>query len=123
MSKTTLFTTLIVASFFANSLFALELVMVEQKGCSYCEKWDKEVAPEYGLTELGRAAPLRRVDIHDMDDESFKLDSKVVFTPTFIFVENDVEVKRLEGYYSEDFFWGISEEFLAHYSENEPTQK
>ena len=32
---------------------------------------------------------------------------KPVFTPTFILLQNGVEVDRIEGYASEDFFWGL----------------
>ncbi len=93
---------------------ALELVIVERKGCVYCEKWDAEVAPEYPKTERGKAAPLRRIDIDDVND-ALTLERKVVFTPTFLFIEDDTELKRLEGYISEDFFWALGEEFVASY--------
>ncbi len=115
--KSTLFT-------FAFSLalaplaHALELVMVEQPGCIYCQKWDEEVAHKYPLTELGKAAPLRRIDISE-SDQNLQLEKKIIFTPTFLFVENGKEVKRFEGYISEDFFWSLSEEFLENYQAKE----
>lgn len=93
---------------------ALELVMVERKGCVYCEKWDAEVAPEYPLTNMGKMAPLRRVDIDDVDG-AVDLERKVIYTPTFLFVDGGSEVSRLEGYISEDFFWALGEEFVTNY--------
>ncbi len=30
-----------------------------------------------------------------------------LFTPTFVLVENGVELARIEGYPGEDFFWGL----------------
>ena len=32
---------------------------------------------------------------------------RVSFTPTFILVQDGVEVGRIEGYPGEDFFWGL----------------
>jgi hypothetical protein len=82
------------------------LVMVEQAGCTYCARWNAEVAPEYPATPEGRFAPLRRVDLRDLPrDLSF--DSRPVYTPTFVLVADGEEVSRLEGYPGEDFFWGL----------------
>jgi len=37
--------------------------MFEQAGCSWCEAFDREIAPIYHKTAEGQRAPLRRVDI------------------------------------------------------------
>jgi hypothetical protein len=88
------------------------LVMVEQAGCTYCARWDRDVAPEYPLTPEGRAAPLRRVDLRDLpDDLSFA--SRPVYTPTFVLFENGEEIGRIEGYPGEDFFWGLLGRLLS----------
>ncbi len=85
---------------------AVELVMVEQPGCGWCERWDSEIAAIYPLTPEGHAAPLRRVDLRDPpDDVTFA--RKVQFTPTFVLIEDGVELARIEGYPGEDFFWGL----------------
>lgn len=36
---------------------ALELVMIEQAGCVYCERFNTEIAPAYPKTEEGKRAP------------------------------------------------------------------
>ena len=88
------------------------LVMVEQPGCSYCARWNAEVAPEYPLTPEGRFAPLRRVDLRALPgDLSFA--SRPVYTPTFVLMDDGVEVGRLEGYPGEDFFWGLLGRLLS----------
>jgi len=43
---------------------AAELVMFERAGCVWCARFDAEIAPIYGRTEEGQAAPLRRVDLN-----------------------------------------------------------
>ncbi|TMV10366.1 hypothetical protein FGK63_01320 [Ruegeria sediminis] len=93
---------------------AAELVMVEETGCSWCARWNAEIAPAYPKTREGRFAPLRRVSRHDMP-QNLKLQRPVHFTPTFLIVENGSEVGRLEGYPGENFFWPMLERLLiAH---------
>lgn len=83
------------------------LIMVEQAGCSYCARWNAEVAPEYPLTPEGRFAPLRRVDLRAPLPGDLVFATRPVFTPTFVLMRDGTEVSRLEGYPGEDFFWGL----------------
>lgn len=87
--------------------------MFEQPGCIHCAAWDREVAPEYPLTEEGRAAPLRRLQLRDRLPEGLTLVSPPVFTPTFVLVEDGVEAGRIEGYPGEDFFWPLLAQLIA----------
>jgi thioredoxin-related protein len=82
------------------------LLMAEEDGCYWCARWHKEIAHIYPKTAEGRAAPLRRYDLHG-DTPDVVFDRKVRFTPTFILVENGQELGRIEGYPGEDFFWGL----------------
>lgn len=80
------------------------LVMVEQDGCVYCARWHAEVGDIYPLTEFADTAPLRLVDLHDLpDDVTFA--SRLVFTPTFVMVEDGQEIARAEGYVGDELFW------------------
>ena len=92
--------------------------MFEQPGCIYCAAWNAEVAPEYPLTEEGRAAPLRRLQLRDPVPEGIELDRPPVFTPTFVLVEDGVEVGRIEGYPAEDFFWPMLGQLIARANED-----
>ena len=85
---------------------AAELIMFEQEGCQYCRMWDNVIAPIYPKTSEGEAAPLRRLDIRDQGEIPY-LKSRILFTPTFVLVNNDQEIGRIEGYPGEDFFWGL----------------
>ena len=85
----------------------LSLLMVEQKGCAYCARWDREIAPAYPLTEEGRAAPLRRVDLRAPLPGDVRIDPPARFTPTFVLLDDGTEVGRIEGYPGEDFFWPL----------------
>ncbi len=93
---------------------ALELVFVEKAGCVYCEKWNADVSETYPKTDLGQQAPLQRMSKEDAM-ERFELERGLVYTPTFLFIENGVEVARMEGYISEDFFWAWGESIASEF--------
>lgn len=91
---------------------AAELVMVEQPGCTWCSRWNAEIAPVYPKTAEGEFAPLRRVALHDMPAD-LQVQRPVLFTPTFLLVEDGHELARLEGYPGEDFFWPLLNGLLS----------
>lgn len=84
-----------------------ELVMVEEHGCVWCERWNSELSAIYPKTVEGKAAPLRRMDIHDTRPDDIEFARSLHFTPTFVLVVDGVEKGRIEGYPGEDFFWGL----------------
>lgn len=101
--------------------WAVELVMVEQAGCSYCARWNEEIGPIYPKTSEGAHAPLRRVNIRGDEIKALDLDRRVVFTPTFVLVDDSgTELARLEGYPGEDFFWGLLDQMLRDASDYAP---
>ena len=98
----------------AVSVSATELVMVEQHGCHWCEKWNAEISHIYPKTEAGARAPLRRVNLRDLPSD-ITFASRPVFTPTFVLVDDGEELARMEGYSGDIFFWFLLEKMLdAH---------
>ena len=96
------------------------LVMVEQPGCVYCERWDAEIGPAYPKTAEGQFAPLIRADLRQGPPEGITYARRVVFTPTFVLVEDGQEQARIEGYPGEDFFWPLLSQMLADKTEFSP---
>lgn len=88
------------------------LIMVEQSPCEWCEAWDEEISAIYPKTWEGRAAPLRRVDLHDPPADLAHLNLGR-YTPTFILLVDGKERGRIRGYPGEDFFWGLLDEVLG----------
>ena len=86
---------------------AADLVMFDQRGCYWCQRWNAEVAPAYSRSAEGRIAPLRRVDIRAQRTAGIALASPVTTTPTFVLVDHGREVGRITGYPGADFFWGL----------------
>ena len=100
-------------AFAAPARAEMALLMFEQAGCLYCQHWNSEIAPKYALNEEGKAAPLRRLNIHGDLPENLSLDRPPVFTPTFVLISGGTEIGRIEGYPGEDFFWGLLGSLLS----------
>jgi hypothetical protein len=103
---------LVVATLAAAATAGTELVMFEEDGCPYCAAWDRQIAPIYPKTAEGRAAPLRRVDIHSDLPGDLTLKTRPVFTPTFVLVVDGVEKGRIEGYPGDEFFWFLLSDMM-----------
>ena len=95
-----------------NKADAASLIMVEQKFCEYCEAWNADIGVIYNKTAEGKRAPLRRIDIHDPLPDDLNFITGLIFTPTFVLVNDGKEVGRILGYASESFFWGLLQKLL-----------
>jgi len=95
-----------------NKADAASLIMVEQEYCEYCESWNADIGVIYNKTAEGKRAPLRRVDIHEAMPDDLSFLTGLIFTPTFVLVDDGKEVGRILGYASEDFFWGLLQKLL-----------
>jgi len=92
---------------FAQAAHAAELVMFEQKGCVWCQKFDREIAPAYDKTAEGKRAPLHRVDIAQPVPPDLAFITRERFTPVFVLIDEGREVGRIRGYPGDVFFWGL----------------
>ena len=97
---------------------AAQLLMLEQAGCSWCERWDADIGVFYHKTSEGKIAPLRKVDIHAKLPDDLSGLKKGRFTPTFVLMEKGKEVGRIRGYTSEDFFWGLLGQMVSKIPES-----
>lgn len=88
----------------------MRLIMIEDPGCPYCARWDREVGAAYLASAEGRFAPLTRRRRGHADVVRF---ANVVYSPTFIVVHDGVEIGRIVGYPGADFFWGLLGQILA----------
>ena len=102
-----LFASLILALLLASTAHAAELVMFEQKGCVWCQKFDREIAPAYDKTTEGKRAPLHRVDIADPVPTNLVFIKRERFTPVFVLIDEGREIGRIRGYPGDTFFWGL----------------
>lgn len=91
---------------------ALELLMYRRAGCSWCAAWDRDIGPIYGKTEIGRRTPLRMIDLDRPGGHHVTLISPIRYTPTFVLVEQNREISRIEGYPGENSFWGLLEKII-----------
>lgn len=92
---------------------ASELVMFDQTGCIYCQRWEQDVGRLYAKTDEAKKLPLRRINIRDQDKSGITLASPIRYTPTFVVIDNGREVGRITGYSSDDSFWGLLDALAA----------
>jgi len=91
---------------------AAQLIMMEQDGCSWCERWHREIGSIYPKTDEADLAPLRIQNIHEPWPEDLEKIHRAHFTPTFVLVNEGVEIGRLRGYGGDEFFWYLLGELL-----------
>jgi predicted nuclease with RNAse H fold len=84
---------------------AAELVYFGSTACSVCERWEEEVGEIYPKTAESRVLPLRYQDIHDARPNEIKFVRGIIYTPTFVAIEDGKEVGRIVGYMGDFFFW------------------
>ena len=96
----------------ANPASALELIMFGKNGCVWCARWEREVGRAYPEAEEAQIAPLRRLDIREQDGAGLELQEPVIYTPTFVLVDEGAEVGRITGYQSESEFWARLDDML-----------
>jgi hypothetical protein len=105
-SRVALFSAMIFVSAFVK-VQAAELVMLEQAGCTWCEVFDREIAPIYPKTAEGQRAPLRRVNIDRALPPDLAFIDVERLAPLFVLVQDGHEIGRIRGYPGEDNFWGL----------------
>lgn len=91
------------------ALTGMQLVMIEEDGCSFCLRWKREVGTGYPLSEEGRRAPLVVIDRASKEARAI---ARIVYTPTFVLMRDGVEKGRIVGYPGADFFWSMLGEML-----------
>jgi thioredoxin-related protein len=104
----------ITAYSFPSPSSAAELIMFESEGCEWCEVWDEEIGAAYAKTSEAIIVPLRRIDIDDVHHTNFKHLKGLIYTPTFVVIDNGKELGRITGYPGEDFFWQFLNEILVN---------
>ena len=89
---------------------AADLLVFVRDGCPWCARFEAEIAPIYGKTTEGACAHLRYIDIAAPRPAGV---AAIVYTPTFVVVEDGREVGRVTGYPGQDFFWDMLDRELA----------
>ena len=101
---------LTISSSFAkdNSL----LLMITDKTCLICMVWEKQIGKIYPKTEIANKFPLSRIEMNDFVNYTKHKIKKTNITPTFIFIRNNNEKGRIEGYTSPEMFWWQVDEII-----------
>ena len=99
-----------------NSSYAKEnslLLMITDKTCLICMVWEKQIGKIYPKTEIANKFPLSRIEMKDFVNYSKHKLKKTNITPTFIFIRNNNEKGRIEGYTNPEMFWWQVDEIVG----------
>lgn len=81
---------------------AVVLVMVEDRGCQYCARWESEVGLSYIKSAEGKFAHLVR---RNRKHPQVVALSNIIYSPTFVLLADGRELGRIVGYQGADLFW------------------
>ena len=118
-SKKYIYTPIIVFLIFIISIFQSVdakdtslMIMITDKNCLYCIVWEKQIGKIYPKTEIAKKFPLHRIEVKNFVNYTKYDLKKTNITPTFIFIKNDNEVGRIEGYTNPEMFWWQVDEII-----------
>ncbi|MEE9319684.1 MAG: hypothetical protein V3U76_04490 [Granulosicoccus sp.] len=83
----------------------VELLVIEQDYCPFCERFNRDITPGYSKTAEGRLAPLKQLDLHETWPAKYAEIKSATVTPTFILISDGKEIARLAGYPGSEYFW------------------
>jgi hypothetical protein len=75
-----------------------EVIVFEIGGCKYCVAFRDNLGARYLSSTTNKAAPLRYVDIGQLDPTNFQLRADITTVPTIVVLQDGREVDRVEGY-------------------------
>ena len=118
-SKKYIYTPIIVFLIFIISIFQSVdakdtslMIMITDKNCLYCIVWEKQIGKIYPKTEIAKKFPLHRIEVKNFVNYTKYDLKKTNITPTFIFIKNDIEAGRIEGYTNPEMFWWQVDEII-----------
>ena len=119
LSKKYIYTPIIVFFIFITSIFQSVdakdtslMIMITDKNCLYCIVWEKQIGKIYPKTEIAKKFPLYRIEVKNFVNYTKYDLKKTNITPTFIFIKNDNETGRIEGYTNPEMFWWQVDEII-----------
>ena len=89
------------------------LLMITDKTCLICMVWEKQIGGIYPKTEIANKFPLSRIEMKDFVNYSKHKLKKTNITPTFIFIRDNNEKGRIEGYTNPEMFWWQVDEIVG----------
>ena len=89
------------------------LIMITDKSCPYCQAWERDVGKLYSMTKIANQFPLIRVTAGETELEFLTNLEEVRGTPTFIFLTDDLEIGRIEGYSDAEMFWWLVDDIVG----------
>lgn len=95
----------------STASLAAELLYFYNPDCGACREFDRKVGTIYPKTEEARLAPLRKINIAELDQTTIQnraqaqLQGDIPVTPSFVLVDKGREIDRFSGFSNDELFW------------------
>jgi len=83
----------------------MRLIMMTSDYCPFCRAWERDVGVIYYKSPYAAHLPLTRIDIGTEIPSEMLFKTPVKGTPTFIILQQNEEIDRIQGYDSAEMFW------------------
>lgn len=91
----------------------VELVVFEVKNCHVCEYVHSHIQPAYDRSPNAQDAPMRFVDLNEVDERALGLVTPITTVPTIVLMHEGREVTRLVGYTGREIFFRALPEMMS----------
>lgn len=96
-----------------RAVTALELVVFEANGCTYCDVFRRNVLPLYKGTTKSQQAPIRFVNLSHADESKMGLSEPIRIVPTIVLFDGGQERGRVVGYTGPENFMQLVSEMMG----------
>ena len=85
----------------------IEVLVLEVQDCAICSFVRQRMQPLYERSPRAKTAPMRFVDVTNLDETTIGLSSRITQVPTTVVMVDGREVDRIAGYWAPDMFMQI----------------
>ncbi len=89
-----------------------KLIMITDSSCIFCKRWERDIGQIYPKTDIAKKFPLTRIEFNSNQKEASYSFKNISGTPTFIFLKDEVEIGRIEGFNDAEMFWWLVEDIM-----------
>ena len=89
-----------------------KLIMITDSSCIFCKRWERDIGQIYPKTDIAEKFPLTRIEFNSNQKEASYSFKNISGTPTFIFLKDEVEIGRIEGFNDAEMFWWLVEDIM-----------
>ena len=93
---------------------SLEIVVLEERGCAYCNHFRKVIDPVYRTSKHAAHIPLVYMDVNGAAAQNLDLSGPIHMVPTIVVLDGRKEIGRIPGLVGNQEFFRVINNILAN---------